>query len=50
MLPSFYYFPDFLSESEEASLVSMIYAAPKPKWTQLSNRRLQNWGMSIGDY
>lgn len=35
---------EFITENEEKSILSSIYAAPKPKWTQLSNRRLQNWG------
>uniref|UniRef100_A0A8D0H389 AlkB homolog 6 n=1 Tax=Sphenodon punctatus TaxID=8508 RepID=A0A8D0H389_SPHPU len=39
-----YYIPDFISESEEAYLLQQVYGAPKPKWTQLSGRRLQNWG------
>eukprot|EP00794_Sanderia_malayensis_P019883 gene19883-21824_t len=39
-----YYFPDFISQEEESLLLGKIYNAPKPKWTQLSNRRLQNWG------
>lgn len=39
-----YYIPDFISEDEESLLLQQVYAAPKPKWTQLSGRRLQNWG------
>ncbi|XP_047990509.1 alpha-ketoglutarate-dependent dioxygenase alkB homolog 6 [Leguminivora glycinivorella] len=39
-----YYISEFISEDEEKSILSNIYASPKPKWTQLSNRRLQNWG------
>ncbi|KAL1459443.1 hypothetical protein WDU94_011425 [Cyamophila willieti] len=39
-----YYIPDFISREEESHLLNKIYSAPKPKWIQLSNRRLQNWG------
>ncbi|XP_038079388.1 alpha-ketoglutarate-dependent dioxygenase alkB homolog 6-like [Patiria miniata] len=39
-----YYIPDFISKDEETYLTEQVYAAPKPKWKQLSNRRLQNWG------
>uniref|UniRef100_A0A8D8XDX0 Alpha-ketoglutarate-dependent dioxygenase alkB homolog 6 n=1 Tax=Cacopsylla melanoneura TaxID=428564 RepID=A0A8D8XDX0_9HEMI len=39
-----YYIPDFISREEESHLLNKIYSTPKPKWTQLSNRRLQNWG------
>ncbi|XP_032083184.1 alpha-ketoglutarate-dependent dioxygenase alkB homolog 6 [Thamnophis elegans] len=42
--PAAYYIPDFISEEEEQYLWQQIYNAPKPKWTQLSGRRLQNWG------
>ncbi|XP_039754919.1 alpha-ketoglutarate-dependent dioxygenase alkB homolog 6 [Pararge aegeria] len=42
--PSAYYLSEFITQEEEKYLLSNIYAAPKPKWTQLSNRRLQNWG------
>jgi len=39
-----YYVPDFINNQEEEQLLRNIYSAPKPKWTQLNNRRLQNWG------
>ena len=39
-----YYIPDFITTEEESQLIKNIYASPKPKWTQLKNRRLQNWG------
>ncbi|XP_046388662.1 alpha-ketoglutarate-dependent dioxygenase alkB homolog 6 [Ischnura elegans] len=39
-----YYIPNFVSKLEEATLLEKVYKVPKPKWTQLSNRRLQNWG------
>ncbi|XP_047523942.1 alpha-ketoglutarate-dependent dioxygenase alkB homolog 6 [Pieris napi] len=39
-----YYVSDFITEAEEKNILSNVYGVPKPKWTQLSNRRLQNWG------
>ena len=39
-----YYIPDFITEEEENILIKNINDSPKPKWTQLKNRRLQNWG------
>jgi alkylated DNA repair protein alkB family protein 6 len=39
-----YYIPNFISAEEENQLIKNVYASPKPKWTQLKNRRLQNWG------
>ncbi|KAG8448859.1 hypothetical protein GDO86_015800 [Hymenochirus boettgeri] len=39
-----YYIPEYISEAEEECLLRQIYNAPKPKWTQLSGRKLQNWG------
>ncbi|KAM8857112.1 alpha-ketoglutarate-dependent dioxygenase alkB homolog 6 [Synchiropus picturatus] len=39
-----YYIPDFITEEEESFLLQQVYRSPKPKWTQLSGRRLQNWG------
>jgi len=42
--PSFYYIHNFVSEAEEANLMQHIEQSPGPRWTQLANRRLQNWG------
>ncbi|XP_018432407.1 PREDICTED: alpha-ketoglutarate-dependent dioxygenase alkB homolog 6 [Nanorana parkeri] len=39
-----YYIPDYITEAEEEYLLRQVYNAPKPKWTQLSGRKLQNWG------
>jgi len=39
-----YYIPDFITKSDEEYLVEQISKTPAPKWTQLKNRRLQNWG------
>ncbi|XP_065660655.1 alpha-ketoglutarate-dependent dioxygenase alkB homolog 6-like [Hydra vulgaris] len=41
---SAFYIPNFLTLEDEDTLLSKIYEVPKPKWTILSNRRLQNWG------
>ncbi|GLV43652.1 uncharacterized protein CBL_07021 [Carabus blaptoides fortunei] len=42
--PSVYYIPDFITEHEEAHISKNVYSVPKPKWTCLSNRRLQDYG------
>uniref|UniRef100_A0A2K6TI12 AlkB homolog 6 n=1 Tax=Saimiri boliviensis boliviensis TaxID=39432 RepID=A0A2K6TI12_SAIBB len=42
--PVIYYVPDFISKEEEEYLLRRVFNAPKPKWTQLSGRKLQNWG------
>ena len=41
---SAYYIPNFVSEQEEQIILNQVTKAPKCKWVQLSNRRLQNWG------
>ncbi|XP_060524583.1 alpha-ketoglutarate-dependent dioxygenase alkB homolog 6 [Cylas formicarius] len=39
-----YYIPEFLTPAEEDAILKKVYGAPKPKWTCLSNRRLQQYG------
>ncbi|XP_015258308.1 PREDICTED: alpha-ketoglutarate-dependent dioxygenase alkB homolog 6 [Cyprinodon variegatus] len=39
-----FYVPDFVSPEEESFLLERVYRSPRTKWTQLSGRRLQNWG------
>jgi len=39
-----FYLPNFITPSEETILFDLISRSAKTKWTQLRNRRLQNWG------
>ncbi|KAG9257320.1 uncharacterized protein F5Z01DRAFT_679943 [Emericellopsis atlantica] len=38
-----YYIPNFITEDEERLLLDKIASAPKPRWKQLTHRRLQAW-------
>lgn len=42
--PSVFYIPSFISKQQEDLILTQIENTPKPKWTQLSNRRLINYG------
>lgn len=42
--PTVYYIPNFITEDEESHIIKNVYSVPKPKWTVLSNRRLQDYG------
>ncbi|KAI3683440.1 hypothetical protein L1987_83943 [Smallanthus sonchifolius] len=43
-VPTVFYIPDFISDSDQNLLLNHIYTAPVSKWKLLKNRRLQNWG------
>ncbi|KAF4468715.1 alkylated DNA repair alkB like 6 [Fusarium albosuccineum] len=38
-----YYIPNFISEEEERVILDKVSSAPKPRWKQLTKRRLQTW-------
>ncbi|KAH9222655.1 hypothetical protein DL95DRAFT_325599 [Leptodontidium sp. 2 PMI_412] len=40
---SAFYISDFITQEEEQALLNKIETAPKPRWKQLSKRRLQIW-------
>ncbi|CZS99889.1 uncharacterized protein RAG0_08164 [Rhynchosporium agropyri] len=40
---SAFYISEFITLEEEQILLNKIQTAPKPRWKQLSNRRLQSW-------
>ncbi|XP_065355944.1 alpha-ketoglutarate-dependent dioxygenase alkB homolog 6 [Calliphora vicina] len=42
--PTVMYIPNFITSEEEQRILSHIERTPKPKWTQLLNRRLVNYG------
>ncbi|XP_310425.4 alpha-ketoglutarate-dependent dioxygenase alkB homolog 6 [Anopheles gambiae] len=42
--PSIYYLPDFITKEEECAIIQAVDKTPRPRWTQLSNRRLINYG------
>lgn len=39
-----YYISSFLSRQDEEMILANVDNTPKPKWTQLSNRRVINYG------
>ena len=43
------YFPDFVSETDEETLLQHILNAPTSRWSPGNNRRTQNWGGKPGE-
>eukprot|EP00871_Galdieria_phlegrea_P000263 jgi/Galph1/1237/GphlegSOOS_G5938.1 len=43
-VPGLTYFKELIDSSSEKFLLSQIYSQSQQNWTQLANRRLQNWG------
>ncbi|KAI9703629.1 MAG: Alpha-ketoglutarate-dependent dioxygenase alkB 6 [Candelina mexicana] len=41
--PTAYYIPNFITASEEESLLNKITTSPSHHWTSLTHRRLQSW-------
>ncbi|KAI1134190.1 hypothetical protein F5Y05DRAFT_243225 [Hypoxylon sp. FL0543] len=41
--PAAYYISNFITQEEEESILDKITSAPKPRWKQLTHRRLQTW-------
>lgn len=41
--PAAYYISDFITQDEEEAILEKITSAPKPRWKQLTHRRLQTW-------
>ncbi|KAI0834968.1 hypothetical protein F5Y06DRAFT_146284 [Hypoxylon sp. FL0890] len=41
--PTAYYISDFITQEEEEAILDKISSAPKPRWKQLTHRRLQTW-------
>ncbi|KAK1765774.1 hypothetical protein QBC33DRAFT_454456 [Phialemonium atrogriseum] len=41
--PSAYYVSNFIGEEEERHILEKIANAPRPRWKQLTHRRLQTW-------
>lgn len=38
-----FYIPNFISENEEQIILDKIKSAPRPRWKQLTHRKLQTW-------
>ncbi|KAI0405690.1 hypothetical protein F4802DRAFT_167841 [Xylaria palmicola] len=41
--PAAFYIPEFITDDEEQFILDKIASAPKPRWKQLTRRRLQTW-------
>ncbi|KAI8626957.1 hypothetical protein F5Y19DRAFT_196019 [Xylariaceae sp. FL1651] len=50
LLPSAaFYISNFITEDEEKLILNKIASAPKPRWKQLTRRRLQTWPSDLID-